>query len=67
MEENEVNFWNKKPVDLTVADQLKYAGLVTVVCTAGPIVALVIVGEAASLWEKVKKCRARKLDEAPKQ
>ena len=51
MEEN-TSLWSKKPEELTVSDQLKVAGLVTVATTVALYGGLWVVGTAIQLKER---------------
>jgi hypothetical protein len=50
-----LNFWNKKPDDMSVGDTLIASGVIVTACVAAPfvVVGAIYAGEAA--WRKIRK------------
>jgi hypothetical protein len=55
-----VSLWKKTACELTVSDQLKVAGVATLLGIAVPVAICAVTVGATTAWDKIQMCRLRK-------
>lgn len=55
MDENEPSFWQKKPEDLNVADQLKLVALIPAVMVAGFVAPAVVISAVENVRARLRR------------